>query len=323
MVVNPTLSIRSGNKAKGRRSLLRDGESLGSRDDSPGSAKRWKSDTGGVVEAVPNFHSGLAPSPTLPSSPMSGISPLTSQRGGVNQSPRGNRGVTRPVAAREPDIKFDTFDEYTMSGNPVPKDVVLKAMQQLKDDFKDDIPATKVAILCDFVLVMDQAKSFRVHIRPETLAQMKSGMDLTFRGRGPAHIFCMVELMWIKQTDLSGETKRAWTVVHFHRGKRAAVLWDLCPGLDIRGRLGEWALQPEGAFAHYAMQYRSALAPGIPADEWWATGAAQLCHLRYWLEYFRQNDCMKELTREIHATPSGFVFSAAQLKKAKAAAKRS
>ena len=321
MVVNPTLSIRSGSKVKGRRSLLRDGESLCVRDDSPGSAKRLKGDAGEVVEAVSNLHSGLVPSSTLPASPKSGVTPLTSQRGGVNQSPRGTRGPVRPVAAREPDIKFDTFDEFMMSGNPVPKDVVLRAMEQLRDDFKGDVPASKVAILWDFVVVMDQPKSFLVHIRPEVLAKMQSGMDLTFRGRGPAHVFCMVELLWIKQTDLSGETKRAWTVVHFHRGKRMAILWDLCPGLDIRGRLGEWALQPEGAFSHYTMQYRSALAPGIPADEWWATGAAQLCHLRYWLEYFRQTDCMKELTREVHATPNGFVFSEAQRKKAKAGKK--
>ena len=45
----------------------------------------------------------------------------------------------------------------------------------------------------------------------------------------------------------------------------------------------------------------------------------QLCHLRYWLEHFRQHDCMKELTREIHATPSGYTLSNKQLREMKAA----
>ena len=82
--------------------------------------------------------------------------------------------------------------------------------------------------------------------------------------------------------------------------------------------MAEWALSSKGAFATYSMQYRNALPPAIPVHEWFATGPSMLCHLQYWMEYFRQYDCNREFTREIWATPSGFCFSNAHRKKMKA-----
>ena len=107
--------------------------------------------------------------------------------------------------------------------------MVLEALKKVQTDFAL-LPSSKVAICSGGALVMDRARSFRMHIRPEELAQLDSGMDLTYSGRGPAHIFCLVELMWLDQTDSTGETKRAWTVVHFPPWKARGNLMGFVSG---------------------------------------------------------------------------------------------
>ena len=137
--MNPVISVRSSGKAKAapRRSLLREGESLSARDDSPGSAKRLKSDGGSFTESMAHLHGGLAPTPSAPGSPISGVSPLKSKVSGVNQSPRGNRGgASRPAAAQEPHIKFVTFVELYFEGNACSTRCGIGGSEESSDRFR-------------------------------------------------------------------------------------------------------------------------------------------------------------------------------------------
>ena len=137
------------------------------------------------------------------------------------------------------------------------------------------------------------------------------GPEPQYSGKGPSHVFLLLELLWstVRDPTSHDDCKRAWIIVQFQRNRRFATVWDLCPDLNVRGRVTGWALQSKGAFAGYTAHHRSATQGGIPADEWWWTGPAQLATLQYWLEFYQQSNCTREWQTETSACPSGFTLN--------------
>ena len=227
----------------------------------------------------------------------------------------GKGGVIPKTTAQktEPDIPFETYVEFTSQGKPVPRDKILSGFERLRSTYQ--FPG-QIYMIPGHTILMDRDPGFRMHFGPTQMSQLNSGTDPLNLGRGTAHIFMLVELAWLDLRDSkTRDPKSAWVIVHFHRGRKVAIMWDFCPGLNAQARVMAWALQKRGAFVQYSSEFRSCTPPCIPGSEWFMTGPAMLCTLRYWLEYFKQYDGKKELTRKIYAIPNGFTFSAARSKK--------
>ena len=233
----------------------------------------------------------------------------------TSQSPRTGKGgaiLKATPQKTEPDIPFETYVEVTSQGKPVSRDKVLAGFERLRSTYQ--FPG-QIHMIPGHTILMDRDPGFRMHFGPTQLLQLNSGTDPLNSGKGPAHIFMLVELAWLDQRNSeTREPKRIWVIVHFHRGRKAAIIWDFCPGLKTKDRVAAWALQKRGAFFEYTAEVRSCTPPCIPSAEWFMTGPAMLCTLRYWLEYFKQYDGKKELAREICAIPNGFTYSAARSK---------
>ena len=331
-----------GRGRKGRDSIVREAEGYGVVG-SPGAAKRVRLADGSYVsvgaserrtvdsEKIPKVVKGstktnvsggnVATSAGSVSKKDGETAPVRDAKnsgtsGSANQSPRVAKGgaISKPAAQRsEPDIPFETYVEITSQGKPVPRDKILGGFERLRSTYQ--FPG-QIHMIPGHTILMDRDPGFRMHFGPTQLSQLNSGPDLRNAGKGPAHIFMLVELAWLDRRDAeTREPQRAWVVVHFHRGRKTAIIWDFCPALKTGERVATWALQKRGAFLEYSSDVRSCTPPCIPATEWFMTGPAMLCTLRYWLEYFKQYDGKKELTREICAIPNGFTYSAAHAKK--------
>ena len=195
---------------------------------------------------------------------------LQSKSGGVNQ--KGKAGTSAVpsdtgvvVRERKPDVEFETFVGYRARREPVPRDELFRRLTHLQKSFT--FPPGRVHIQWGVQILMDRA-GLKPHITAERLATYPTGGDLGARRKGPSHVFFFIELVWLNSFDkATGENRRAWTIVQFHRAKKFAIHWDLCPGLNCRDRVTAWALQSDCAFSRYMMQYRSATPDVIPANE--------------------------------------------------------
>ena len=304
-----TPPVKSG-KARARRSLLEDDDFLPSRGTSPASAKRMRPADESVVTPKVSFEN---PSPLGVESPKGkgSKSALGVKPGAVNQTAAPTPqlpSVSGTVVKKQmPDVVFNTYENHRRLRQPVPREELFRALSRMQTQYP--FPAGCVLINWGNQLQMD-LDAVKPHFLPEDLETMEYGPNDVFKGQGPAHLFVFLELVWSRSFEkaLNG-CRRAWTIVHFHRAKHVAILWDLSPELAIRRKLKNWALHANGAFANYTMQYREADPDPIPASEWFAVGQAQLCTLKYWLEYYQQYRCAKELERNIASCPSGFFFN--------------
>ena len=172
-------------------------------------------------------------------------------------------------------------------------------------------PEGKVAFGSGYVLDMSPGGKMKCPIDAERLAELASGPEAQYAGKGPTQVFLLLEVIWgtVRDPTSTDDCKRVWVVVQFQRNRRMATVWDLCPGLGIRGRVTGWALHTRCAFSNYTAHHRPASDCGIPAEEWWWTGPAQLCTLQYWLEFYRQANCTRELQTEVDSCPAGFMLN--------------
>ena len=201
-------------------------------------------------------------------------------------------------------LPFNVFAEYTRRRIAVPQVMLREEIKAIQAKYQ--FPSGKVSILSGYELMMDRKYSWPC-LSSDDLNTLSSGPDPAHAGMGPCFVFLIVECIWVDKQE--GENvRRIWVVVQFHREKKLAIAWDLCPTADVRKRVLQWALDPSSAFAGYKPFTRNCVPPAIPIYEWWYTGPSQLCTLQYWLEVYKRSGCRKEFTKDLPSCPSGIQF---------------
>ena len=156
-------------------------------------------------------------------------------------------------------LDFETFSRYTDRRLATPPEDIIRRFDWLKQEYS--FPPGRVGYCHGFRIDMTATTQTSLfHIRREQLAKLPYGPDEQHAGKGPAHIFALVEVVWgtVRDVNSADSCKRAWVIVQFQRQRKLATVWDFCPDLDILGRVTSWALHSKGAFSNYSSHHRNA-----------------------------------------------------------------